>query len=207
MDACLELILKIGLFAISIFTLLKGIYEYSKAQKWKKAEFVAKEIKDFNADFDIMRALTLLDWKFSEIPLRENEIENKKMLHFEEELLINALKIPPSGLILEFTNEEALIRKIFDVLFDRLLMYEHYIKTGLIKIDDIKLYLEYWISILANSENSMKSLTFKIQLYDYLKQYGYSELFTFYKRFGYDTKYLSEIVRVNQPARVFRMKK
>lgn len=47
----IELELKIVAFVISFLLLIKGIYEY----KWKRAEFVAKEIKEFYEDFDIKR--------------------------------------------------------------------------------------------------------------------------------------------------------
>lgn len=115
LNITIENLIQIALLLISIIALIKGLYEYSKAQKWKKAEFVSKEMKEFLNDYDVKRAFTLLDWSYSDIPLKENEIDNKtKKLWFDQKLILNSLKTHyevPNG---EFTLEESTIKLIFD---------------------------------------------------------------------------------------------
>ena len=63
----LELWLKIGAFVVSVLLLGKGIFEYTRAQKWKRAELIAKEMKEFLQDATIKRALLLLDWNIPDM--------------------------------------------------------------------------------------------------------------------------------------------
>ena len=39
-----------------------GLMQYREAQRWKVAEFVANEFKEFEADPVVSNALTLIDW-------------------------------------------------------------------------------------------------------------------------------------------------
>ncbi|MDP4270410.1 MAG: hypothetical protein Q8909_09845 [Bacteroidota bacterium] len=184
----LDLAIKLGVFVVSLIALIKGVYEYQKAQKWKKAEFVSKEIKEFFSDFDVKRALLMLDWGNNEIDLRPNEIARKKKLEFDDKIIEAALK---THLEVDdgFTEEEALVKTIFDVLFDKLIMFEHFIKSGLVKSDDIKPYLIYWIEIIANPLNDRKPEFVKEQMFKYIDLYGYQELRRFFERFGFKIKY------------------
>ena len=62
---------------------LKALVEYTKAQRWKKAEFLAREVKEFFADAYVQRALLMLDWNKVDIQLFENEIEGRKNLRLK----------------------------------------------------------------------------------------------------------------------------
>lgn len=182
----LELGLKIGALVISLLLLIKGIYEYTKAQKWKKAEFVSKEIKEFYNDFDIKRAMILLDWNSNELDLKTNEIEGEKKFYFNDDLIVSALqthKDSPS-----FSDKEVVIKGVFDSLFDRLTMFDNYIETGLIRTNDIKPYLIYWIRILADSQNDRKSKEVRSQIWKYIDEYGYDRIRTFCNKFGFKDK-------------------
>ena len=53
---------------VALAALLRGLWEYSRAQRWKKAEFLAQEIKSFRQDADVRRVLLILDWQDSCIP-------------------------------------------------------------------------------------------------------------------------------------------
>jgi len=183
----LESGLKIGAFAISILLLIKGIYEYTKSQKWKKAEFVSKEVKEFYNDFDIKRALILLDWNSNELDLKPNEIEGSVKFYFTDKLILSSLQThrESSG----FSNEEVVIKNVFDSLFDKLTMFNNYIETGLIKIKDIKPYLIYYIQILADTKNDRKSEKVRIQIWKYINEYGYDKVKAFCNKFGFNNIY------------------
>jgi hypothetical protein len=186
MSIDLELGIKIGAFIISLLILIKGIYEYTIAQKWKKAEFLSKEIKEFFNDFEIKRALILLDWNENEIPLKPNEMEGKTILKIDDNLIISSLFTHKQREKSE--KENILLKGIFDVFFDRLNMFENYIEAGLIKTKDLKPYLIYWINILADPMNERKKKEVRAQIWKYIDEYGYHELRKLCRRFGFKHK-------------------
>lgn len=182
----LELGLKIGAFLISFLLLIKGIYEYTKAQKWKKAEFVSKEIKEFYSDFDIKRAMILLDWNSNDIELKANEIGIETKLYFTDNLIISSLQTHRESPT--FSNEEIVIKGIFDTLFDKLSTFENYIETGLINVKDIKPYLIYWIKIIADNQNDRKPKEVRTQIWKYIDEYGYDNVRVLCNKFGFKNK-------------------
>jgi len=179
----LELGIKIGGFVITVLLFIKGVFEYTKAQKWKKAEFVSKEIKEFNADFNMKRAMVLLDWNENEIELKNNELGSKNQLSFTDELIISSLQTHKQKN--EFEDEEVVIKSIFDAFFDRLILFDNYIETGLIQVKDIKPYLNYWVAILADPQNGRKSKEVRTQIWKYIDEYEYNQLRLFCTKFGF----------------------
>ncbi len=171
---------------ISLSLLLKGIYEYTKAQRWKRAEFVSKEIKEFFSDADVRRALIMLDWNRNVIELLPNEIEGKTKLAFEDSLLESALGTHKEGRTFSF--EDAVIKKIFDNFFDKLIIFSNYIKAGLITVPDIRPYLSYWIEILSDDNNGRKNEALRKQIWKYIHEYGYVEVKQLCEAFGFKEK-------------------
>ncbi len=166
-----DLAIKISTLIISLFVFFKGIKEYRKAQKWKKLEFVSKEIKEFFNDSNVKRALFLLDWnsKIFDIDILKESREID--LNFNDEDIIRALKTHNERL--SFSDKEIAIKRVFDSLFDRLTMFENYIETGLVTAKDLQPYLTYWIRILTDSNNVRKSEEIRTQLWKYIDEYGY----------------------------------
>ena len=192
MSINLESGLTIGALAVSALTIMMGIYQYAKAQKWKKAEFVSKEIKEFYDDFDIKRAFVLLDWNSNELVLRENEIDGKKTIHFTEDLIFSALAPNENksndlaGLTSDatgFCKEEVVIRNVFDRLFGWLVMFNSYIETDLVTVKDLRPYLIFWIQVLADTDNNRKSQKVREQIWKYIDTNGYSVLRDFFRTF------------------------
>lgn len=182
----IETALKIGGFATTVILAVKAIDEYRRTQKWKKAEFVSKEVKEFLIDFNIKRALLLLDWNSNDLPIAKEEIIGKDKIYFTDDLITSALKthLAVSG----FTDEEVIIKSIFDVFFDRLSMFYKYIETGLINANDIKPYIIYWVKIFADNSSERKPAALKLQLWEYLEVYQYNDVKELCKLFGYSTK-------------------
>lgn len=58
----------IGLVGAAI-AFVVGLSQYSRAQQWKRAEFLANEIKDLLADPKAVNALTMIDWGARRIKL------------------------------------------------------------------------------------------------------------------------------------------
>jgi hypothetical protein len=162
------------IIALAVF--IKGLIEYVKAQKWKKAEFVANQIKEFNTDANVRLAKLMLDWENREVKL----FPEKEPIIITEELLLNALTPESYKLRGEqhvgFSEEEAKIRDIFDEFFDKLGIFNQYIEVNLIRFRDIKPYFTYWIQVLNGQVDNCHSKELILQISKYLKRYGYEDV-------------------------------
>ena len=185
-----EILPAVGII-LTFAALVKGIYDYFKAQKWTKAEFIAKEMKEFFSDFEVKRSLWMLDWKNIDIPLKENEAKDIKSIHFNDDLLISALKYhkEKSG----FSTEEAIIRLTFDDFLSKISVFNQYVDADLITIKDIYPYLKYWIGILNNLGVCRKPDNVLKQIWIFINEYGYSDVKELCERFK---KYEDEKVKV-----------
>ena len=54
-----------------------AIVQYKRAEKWRRAEFVVREIKDFESDPTIQNALLMIDWEVVISIFSSNLILNK----------------------------------------------------------------------------------------------------------------------------------
>ena len=71
----LEDALKIGGLSVTAVALTSGTYQYWKAQRWRRAEFVAQEIKAMKADRLVQAAMLMLDWDGRKIELSPEELD------------------------------------------------------------------------------------------------------------------------------------
>jgi hypothetical protein len=172
--------------AISLVTLIKGIIEYTKAQSWKKAEFISKEVKEFYSDINVQRALKFLDWDSGKIDLKENEIAGKNLMYFNNKDLIKSLRNHNDG-DTNFTYEEEKIREIIDALLDKLSLFQHFIDGKVFAPKDLKGYLKYWTNIMFDAQNVRPSKTdFSNALKKYMDAYHFDDLKRLVKSFGYN---------------------
>lgn len=191
----INIYIELFLAVIALITLIIGLLEYIKAQKWKRMEFLSNEIKEFNSNFNVKRAFLMLDWSLYKIPLAENEIANKSYFLFNDDILKSALEVninknSENGLI-EFTEVEAIIRLIFDTLFEQLSTFQNHIDNGLIQHKDIKPYIIYYIEIIANRNNNRKDLTTKVKLRNFIENYGYDQVKRLCVGLGYNLDTIS----------------
>ena len=168
---------------VSVLLLGKGIFEYTRAQKWKRAELIAKEMKEFLQDATIKRALLLLDWNANYIDLRPEENNGEKQMHFTDKLITSALRTHRE--CNRFTPEEVIIKGIFDGFLDRLGYFNNYISAGLITANEVKPYLIYWVDILANVNSKRKPTECRQKMWNFIHEYGYSDVIELCERFGY----------------------
>src|SRR5690606_12106717 len=181
-----DLTIKALTLIVATIVAIKAIVEYRKTQKWKKNEFLAKEIKDFFSDKDVKKALLILDWNRIDIPLYDNEIPSNKTRSFlfvDETHLENSLATNPNS---EFTDEETIIRKSFDEFLVKLSMFQNYIDNELIKIKDLKPYLEYWMKLLGDKNNSRKNPIYSEKYWNFINHFEYRQVKKLLKNFGYD---------------------
>lgn len=177
--------IKVLTLIIGVLGLGKALVEYTKAQRWKKAEFLAKEVKDFYADKNVQRALLMLDWSIIDIPLFEIEQKQDgiKTFLFKDDMFIQALKHHTETL---FTDEETVIRQTVDEFLVKLSMFQSYIDSKLAKPKDLEPYFSYWIKLIGDKEVERKSQEFFNQLWKFINYYDYNQIIKLFKSFGYD---------------------
>jgi hypothetical protein len=95
-----------------------GLFQYRITQRWKRAEWVAQEMKDFFGDPSVKTALQLLDWGSRSAELFPNRTNlEDRFVKVGDDDLAKALAYHsdrPEG----FTPTEAALRDLFDHFLD-----------------------------------------------------------------------------------------
>ena len=170
--------------AVAAFAI--AFWQYWKAQKWKRAEFVAAEIKDAFADPVIRNALYFLDWNEKNYDLREREDQKHLIDVFVDDAIFTKALTPhelrPDG----FSEVEERIRVTFDDFLGRLQRFEYFIETRLVSKKDVIPYWRYWLDLITTPSAKKKSSDVVDAIWLYIDSYGYSDIRSFVKRFDYD---------------------
>jgi hypothetical protein len=162
---------------------LGGLMQYRRAQRWKRAEFVANEMKEFKADPMVHNALLLLDWNERAIDLFPLEGDpEKRSVRIEEGAIARALV--PHIARRDFSPTEIAIRDTFDSFFERLERFEYFLEAGLVSSKEFAPYLKYWLDILGNENSGRKSPEVVRSIWVYIEFY-YSGVISLLRRFGY----------------------
>ncbi len=136
----------------AVLAFIVGLVQYRKSQRWKRAEWVAQEMKTLFADPSVQAALSLIDWSSIEIrkifPSRGKEAGRSEILCNKE--INEALR--PHWERGGFTPLEGDIRAAFDHLFDGIERFESYYATGLVRKSDLRPYLRYWGRKICDKE-------------------------------------------------------
>lgn len=178
----LDLLLKSLTLIFTALLALKAIWEYVRAQRWKRFEFVAQQIKEFNTDPQIRKVMTLLDWQDREIELFPDRNSNKIVL-VTNDLLISSLYPDDFGAHQSgYTEEQARIRELFDTFFDKISFFSVVLQSGLIRRQDLN-YLHYWLERIASPK--YKGPAFVQHVRGYITYYGYKDVDWLLEQFGF----------------------
>jgi len=194
-----RLIVSILGFGGTITALLFGVFQYRRSERWKRAEFVAKEVKEFESDPVVRNALLMIDWGVRKINL--NFVPNEKFDNYIEvtrEMQRKAL-MPhpyktiddsdvscddPEGPVRGFTSVEALIRDAYDTLLDHLERFGNFVRSGLVSKEEFEPYLIYWLQSMTASEGSKDDRAWRLALLTYISFYRYSGVKHLFKVYG-----------------------
>jgi hypothetical protein len=181
-----------------------GLMQYRRAQHWKRAEFLASELKDLFANPKVSAALTMLDWASRRIKL--HAIENpedveRTLVTIEmqcEALMPHTLPKPVSPSpeqeeqvrdgesMRRYSLDESIIRDCYDALFDGFDRLGSYLEGGLISAKDLRPYLGYWIGEIAAPTSDVKYALWCVCLLTYIHFYTFDGVPILFKRLGYD---------------------
>ncbi len=171
---------------IGFFLFWRGVNQYEKEQNWKKAEFFAKEIKEFKSDPMVKNTMLMLDWNRRKIELSSNEslfdIDSELCKALEAKTYFNEGDADEDG----FSTQQSLIRDNFDVFFDYLEKFELFIEVELVKEKDFRPYLKYWIDLMGDKKSRRKPIEFYQILWEYIDFFRYEKLQCLMQRYGYN---------------------
>jgi hypothetical protein len=181
----------IALFGVisGIIIFSVGLVQYSSAQQWKRAEFVANEIKEFRSQLGIRNAMAMLDW--SERPMElfpERQEAEARHILFTDALLKSALTIDTLYEGPRYTDEEIRIRDDFDEFFVYLGKFEQFIQAGLVNSKDFRPYLYYWIKRIGEADSGWKKPEVIKTIWIYIDYYNFQAVQSLFDRFGYNIR-------------------
>jgi len=199
-DDCLKMVALAG--AAIAFSV--GLCQYWKAQRWKRAEFLANEMRSFLDAPRVQRALSLIDWGSRRLPLLENPGDNEKQVLFTREM--QALGLRPHTLLGEaasdsetwtvdgsvarkgFTEEEVAIRDCYDAFLDGLERFASYASTGLIDAPSLQPYIGYWIEQIASPAQDADDAAWCAALLTYVNFYKFEGVIVLFDEFKWDIR-------------------
>jgi hypothetical protein len=165
-----QLLVSILGFGGAIAALVFGLLQYRRSEQWKRGEFVAKEIKEFESNPEVRNTMFMIDWGIRKINLSllPNASE-RDLIRVTRETQWRALVPHPLKPKYEdlsaawddesrdptkprFTATEATIRDNYDAFLSYLERFANYVRSGLVTAEEFKPYLIYWIDSIANVE-------------------------------------------------------
>jgi hypothetical protein len=174
----------IGLVGVTVgvITAIKGLIEYDRAQRWKRGEFLASEMKAFHSNPSIRKALFILDWSDRKVELFPDRPDPETRYVLVEDPLLESALTPSSKL---YSDEEIAIRDLFIELLDALERFEDFIAAGLITSRQLRPYLYYWIQTIADYDRAGERSGRITAIATFIATYGYTGVNRLIRRFGF----------------------
>jgi hypothetical protein len=181
-------------FGGAIAAFLFAFVQYRRSEQWKRAEFIANEVKDFESDPVVQNALLMIDWGNRRINLFLNSdltgagfakitrevqwrallphpIKQKYLEYRTTEDLDSEKNVEQKS---TFTFVEAKIRDTYDVYLTRLDRFASFIKSGLISSEELGPFINYWVDAMTKNEQPDHDATWRCTLLTYINYYDYT---------------------------------
>jgi hypothetical protein len=167
-----------------------AIRTFRRTEQWKRAEFLANEMKEFLDDRNVRNALLLIDWGSRQITLLDENAPNQGKIRVTRQLQVRALlphtivhpsvgsdveqssEQSESGL-LAYSAEEAAIRDCYDAFLDGLERLSNYVQSGLVDGSALKPYIGYWIDDIHAATSDPDDAAWAATLLTYIDFYRF----------------------------------
>jgi hypothetical protein len=211
-----QLIASIFGFIAVLVTLFFGFIQYRRGEKWKRGEFIANAIKEFESNPTVRYALLMIDYGRRKINIFQtpnlSDVEGVRITRgiqwrallphtlkedFEE-YRDESLKVssPSSQAASQpadtedvediFTPLEAKIRDTYDVFLDYLERFASLIELRLVTAEEFDPYLSYWIDAITKNEHPEIDAIWQCTLLTYINFYGYPGVRCLFAAYGKD---------------------
>ena len=129
-----------------------GLYQYYRAQVWKKSEFAAAQLQRLTDDPDLALCCVFLDWGERKIPVPERYkvFTANSEVSFKHDWDSVKQALTPENKESNFNFPLVLYRDLFDKFLVYLEGINFYLSRGLFKVDDV-CSLKYWLDELRRS--------------------------------------------------------
>lgn len=183
-----------------------GWYQYRRAQKWKRTEFVAKEYKELLQDRRATNALAMIDWASRDIRLHAAfDPKDPQLTRVTRDMQCRALlphsfKETPAeatgeyqvsldgAQLRRYSEVDALIRDCYDGLLDRLDRLGNGLQQGLLTRDELTPYVGYYLDDIAKPTNDSSEALCCIGFLTYVHFYNFIGVRALFKGFDHDTQ-------------------
>jgi hypothetical protein len=159
-----------------------ALWRWTVEQKWRRVLYAQSLMEKFFQKENTVKALEILDVVDEEVEFDFPD-KSKKPIKLTNDFLIGALSTFDQKEINEVP--EIVVRTILGEFFEDLSNFQNHIDAGLIKIKDIKPYLEYWIQELTGRGRVHDDARFGVQVGKFLGYFGYARALVLAKDMGY----------------------
>ncbi|WP_426436015.1 hypothetical protein [Bradyrhizobium genosp. P] len=154
-------------YFLSVETATRATVQAAEQQNWKKAEFLANQVKDFFSDESVERTVYMLDWHIRKLVIADDDDEIVLTLHddrvlaevanrrnLRDEFLNTGRSVVVARALRthddkEFSEHEAVVRDNFDWLFFRLGQFQHMIQSGLFTYQEVDIHMSYVLDLVS----------------------------------------------------------
>ena len=177
-----------------------GVSTYLRNEKWKRAEFLAREMKEFFSTPRVQKALLLIDWSRRTIQLIEDRPGDESRVIVTRQMQTMGLRphtlLDSTGSDSEtftvgdsvwgegFTQSQVAIRDCYDAFLDGLERFASYVKTGLIDVASLRPYLGYWIDDISSPTEDPDDAAWCAALLTYMTFYRFDGVLCLFDAFG-----------------------
>jgi hypothetical protein len=169
--------------AILVFGL--GVSQYRASENWKRSEFVAAQIKEFNADKINRSVLLMMDYDPARVELFPEKTKvGDRYVDVEFRTLINAINKEKGTSEVEFQ-----IRIYFEHLLTALSRFNYFLDSGAIEPKELCADFSYPVELMTGTAREMKLQNtgvdiapFSKAVHDYLARWQYSDITNFLGR-------------------------
>lgn len=168
---------------VGLAGLFFGLYRYWWEQRWKRAEFVAAEVRRFEELREVRNACAILDYTIRRIDFGPCE-DGARFVTVDREMMRAAIAPHSEGSV--FGREQMRVRDTFEIFFNELGRFQVFVDTGLFEHRHLKPYLDYWVGILAGANQRVIETRDVRALWRFLRFYGYEDVRRLCEGFGHD---------------------
>jgi hypothetical protein len=169
--------------AIAVFAF--GIWQYRSSENWKRSEFVAAQIKDFNSDKINHAVLLMMDYD----PARVELFPEKANLKDQYVDVKFAMLVKAIGQEKEFSDAEFQIRIFFEHFLTSLSRFNYFLASGAIEPQELCADFAYPVELMTGTAREMKLKNtgddiapFSKAVRDYLTRWEYTDIKEFEQR-------------------------
>lgn len=158
-----------------------ALWRWKVDQKWRRVQHAQSLIKEFLDKETTAKAFEVLD--VADEPVDFKTPNGTEKIEITDNFLIGALSTFDEKD--KNTDQELIVRTVLDAFFEDLSIFQSHIDARLIKLKDVKPYLEYYIMELAGKGRCHNSPKFAKQVAEYLTYFRYERVVTMAKKMGH----------------------